>query len=99
MTRKTGKRQITPARGMLLGVGAKPAPTRMRYRRVSLALAQAHLSSQGVFRRRGGDTVGMTGEVEIVHDDGKVTVRLKGYDHPMTVRAEHLNLIAKRGKR
>ncbi len=25
----------------------------------------------------------MIGEVEIVHDDGKVTVRLKGYDYPI----------------
>ncbi len=43
-----------------------------------------------------GDTVGLTGEVSIVHDDGKVTLRLKGFDIPITIRAEHLSLIAKR---
>lgn len=42
-----------------------------------------------------GDTVGLTGEVSIVHDDGKVTVWLKGYDIPVTIRAEHLSLIQK----
>jgi hypothetical protein len=42
-----------------------------------------------------GDTVGMTGEVTIVHDDGTVTIRLHGYDIPVTTRAEHLSLIAK----
>ncbi len=44
-----------------------------------------------------GDTIGMTGEVVLVHDDGKVTIRLQGNDYPMTVRSEHLSLIAKRG--
>ena len=40
-------------------------------------------------------TVGMTGEVTIIHDDGRVTLRLHGYDTPVTVRAEHSSLIAK----
>ena len=31
-----------------------------------------------------------------VHDDGKVTIWLKGYDYPITIRAEHLSLVAKR---
>ena len=44
-----------------------------------------------------GDTVGMTGEVVLVHEDGKVTIRLQGYDYPMNVRSEHLSLITKRG--
>jgi hypothetical protein len=43
-----------------------------------------------------GDTISMTGEVTIVHDDGKVTVRLHGYDVPVTTRSEHLSLVAKR---
>ena len=43
-----------------------------------------------------GDTVELTGEVSIVHDDGKVTIWLKGFDIPITIRAEHLSLIAKR---
>ena len=42
-----------------------------------------------------GDTVGMTGDVTLIHDDGTVTLRLHGYDYPLTVRAEHLSLIAK----
>ena len=46
-----------------------------------------------------GDTVGMTGEVVLVHDDGKVTIRLQGYDCPMTVRSEHLSLIAKQASK
>ena len=37
-----------------------------------------------------GDTVGMTGEVSIVHDDGTVTLLLPGYDIPLTTRAEFL---------
>ena len=43
-----------------------------------------------------GDTVGLTGEVKMVHDDGTVTVRLHGYDVPVTTRGEHLSLVAKR---
>ncbi len=30
-----------------------------------------------------------------VHDDGKVAIWLKGYDYPITIRAEHLSLVAK----
>lgn len=45
-----------------------------------------------------GDTVNLTGEVTITHDDGKATVWVKGLDYPITLRAEHLALIAKRGK-
>jgi hypothetical protein len=43
-----------------------------------------------------GDTIGMSGEVTIIHDDGSVTVRLNGYDFPVTTRPEFLTLIAKR---
>ena len=43
-----------------------------------------------------GDTIGMSGEVPIVHDDGNVTLRLNGYDFPVTTRPEFLTLIAKR---
>ena len=46
-----------------------------------------------------GDTVGLTGEVTMVHDDGTVTINLHGYDYPLTLRAEHLSLIAKSKKR
>ena len=42
-----------------------------------------------------GDTVGMTGEVTRVNDDGSVTLRLNGYDIPVTTRPEFLTLIAK----
>jgi hypothetical protein len=42
-----------------------------------------------------GDTISMQGEVTIVHDDGRVTVWLHGYDYPITVRAEHISLVAK----
>jgi hypothetical protein len=42
-----------------------------------------------------GDTVGLTAEVTIIHGDGKVTVRLHGFDYPVTV-SEHLSLIAKK---
>ena len=44
-----------------------------------------------------GDTVSLQGEVSIVHDDGTVTAlaaRLFGF--PITIRAEHLALVAKR---
>ena len=30
------------------------------------------------------------GEVTMDHDDGKVTIRLHGYDYPITLRAVHL---------
>ena len=43
-----------------------------------------------------GDTISMTGEVTLVHDDGTVTVRLHGYDVPLTTRGEHLSLVAKK---
>ena len=37
-----------------------------------------------------GDTIAMQGEVTMVHDDGSVTVRLRGYDEPITTTGEHL---------
>ena len=37
----------------------------------------------------------MQGEVTKVHDDGRVTVRLTGFDYPITTRPEHLNMTAK----
>jgi hypothetical protein len=37
-----------------------------------------------------GHTITMTGEVTLVHDDGTVTVRLHGYDVPVTTRGERL---------
>ena len=43
-----------------------------------------------------GDTVGMAGEVTIVHDDGSVAVRLHGFGTPITTSGEHLSLVAKR---
>ncbi len=46
-----------------------------------------------------GDTVGLTGEVTMVHDDGTVTISLHGYVYPLTLRAEHLSFIAKSKKR
>jgi hypothetical protein len=46
-----------------------------------------------------GDTVGLTAEVTIIHGDGKVTVRLHGFDYPVTVRPEHLGLVAKKRAR
>ena len=42
-----------------------------------------------------GDTFGLTGEVTMVHDDGTVTISLHGYVYPLTLRGEHLSLIAK----
>jgi preprotein translocase subunit YajC len=44
-----------------------------------------------------GDTVGLTGEVTRINDDGAVTVRLHGFGTPITLRAEHLSLVAKKG--
>ena len=46
-----------------------------------------------------GDTIDLTGEVTIVHDDGKVTFWLKGFDTPITLRAELVSLIAKKASR
>jgi hypothetical protein len=43
-----------------------------------------------------GDTISMTGEVTRVNDDGTVTVRLHGFEYPITTRGEHLALVAKR---
>jgi len=37
----------------------------------------------------------MQGEVTRVQDDGEVTIRLTGYDIPITTRGEHPNLVAK----
>ena len=34
-----------------------------------------------------GDTVGLTAEVTMVHDDGTVTVNLHGYVYPLTLPA------------
>ena len=36
-----------------------------------------------------GDSISMQGEIAHVHDNGTVTVRLHGFDYPLTVRAEH----------
>jgi hypothetical protein len=58
-----------------------------------------HGTGKTINRTLGSDTVGTAGEVSIVHGDGRVTVRLQGYDYPITVRAEHLSLTAKRTKR
>jgi hypothetical protein len=41
-----------------------------------------------------GDTIAMQGEVTKIHDDGQVTVLLRGYVVPITTRGEHLNLVA-----
>ena len=44
-----------------------------------------------------GDTVSMTGEVTHIHDEnGMVTVRLHGFEYPITTRGEHLSLVAKK---
>ena len=42
-----------------------------------------------------GDTIG-TGEVTLVHDDGRVTVRLHGFATLITIGAEHLDRVAKK---
>ena len=42
-----------------------------------------------------GDRVTLTGEVSKLHDDGRVTVRLVGFDDPITTRPEHLSLTSK----
>jgi hypothetical protein len=33
-------------------------------------------------------SIGISGEVTIIHNDGSVTVRLNGYDFPVTTRTE-----------
>jgi hypothetical protein len=43
-----------------------------------------------------GDTIAMQGEVWAVPEDGTVTVWLHGYSVPLTVRAEHSTLVAKK---
>ena len=43
-----------------------------------------------------GDTIVLQGEVTLVHDDDRVTVRLHGYDVPVAERVEHLNIVKKR---
>jgi hypothetical protein len=46
-----------------------------------------------------GDEIAMTGTVTIVHDEAygrrQVTVRLRGFDYPLTVSDEHVDLVAK----
>ena len=42
-----------------------------------------------------GDTVGLTARSSCI-DDGAVTIRPHGFDYPITLRGEHLSLIAKR---
>ena len=39
---------------------------------------------------------GMTGEITRINDDGTVTLRLHGFDYPITTRGEHLSLVAKK---
>ena len=43
-----------------------------------------------------GDTIAIQGEVSAIHDDGRVTVRLVGFDYPITTRGEHLSLVTKK---
>ena len=45
-----------------------------------------------------GDTVALQGEVTIIHEDGMATVHFHGYDTPVTIRAEHLSLVAKKSR-
>ena len=46
-----------------------------------------------------GDEITMTGTVSIVHEEEygrrRVTVRLEGYDYPITVSDEYVDLVAK----
>ena len=46
-----------------------------------------------------GDKIAMTGTVSIVHDEQhgrcQITVRLGGFDYPLTVSDEHVDLVAK----
>ena len=44
-----------------------------------------------------GDPVDLTGEMFVVHEDGTVTVRLRGYDYPLTLRASSAHLTAVAG--
>jgi hypothetical protein len=46
-------------------------------------------------KRSAGDTIGMSGQVTRVNDDGTVTLRLNGYDFPVTTRPEFVTLISK----
>jgi len=43
-----------------------------------------------------GDVVGLTGDITRVGDDGTVSVWVRGYPVPMTIRIERVNLIATR---
>ena len=45
-----------------------------------------------------GDTVALQGEVTIIHEDGMATVHFHGDDTPVTIRAEHLSLVAKKSR-
>ena len=45
------------------------------------------------------DTIGMSGEVMRVNHDGSVTLLLRGYDFPVTIRPEFLTLLAQNGCR
>ena len=45
-----------------------------------------------------GDTISVTGEVTLVHGDGTVTVRLHGYDVPLTTRG-NTRRWSRRGRR
>ena len=47
-------------------------------------------------KRSAGDTIGMSGQVTRVNDDGTVTLCLNGYDFPVTTRPEFLTLISKK---
>ena len=46
-----------------------------------------------------GDEIALTGTVSIVHDEQygrqQITVRLHGFDYPLTVSDEHVDLVAK----
>ena len=43
-----------------------------------------------------GDSVSLAGEITHVLDDGRVTVRVHGFDYPITLRSEYVSLLAKR---
>ena len=49
-----------------------------------------------------GDEISMWGTVSIVHDEEhgrqRVTVRLRGYDSPITVEQEYVDLVARAEK-
>ena len=42
-----------------------------------------------------GDSVALQGEIAHVHDNGTVTIRVHGFDYPLTIRSEHVSLVAK----